>query len=128
VARVWTFKDYIADDGENVIRTWLARLPPLAKAGINTTIELLEGMDRLEMPDVKVLKGPCRGLMELRIRIESVQYRPLCWYGPGKGDVTLLVGAIEKGGRLEPLSACSTGLLRKARIEEKGRTRDHDFS
>lgn len=118
----------MTDGGRNEIHAWLSRLSPEAKAGINATIDLLEGMDQLEMPDARKLKGRCKGLVELRIRIGNVQYRPLCCYGPGKRDVTILMGAIEKGGRFEPISACSTALMRMARIEEKGRTREHDFS
>ncbi len=124
----WTFKDYVTEDGENEILAWLNDLPKRAKIRINTAISRLEVMERLEMPYARVLKGPCAGLMELRIPVENVQYRPLCCYGPGEKEVTLLFGAIEKGGRFVPLSACSTALIRKAQIGEEGRTCDHDFS
>jgi len=127
MAGYWTFKDYVDSDGKNVVRSWLNGLPKPAKAKINTTIGFLEAMPRLEMPYVRVLKGTCAGLMELRVTSGNVQYRPLCCYGPGEKEVTILFGAVEKGGKFVPLSACSIALMRKAQLSEGGRTRDHDF-
>jgi hypothetical protein len=43
-------------------------------------------------------------------------------------DVTILAGAIEKGGRFVPLSACEMALARKESFTLKGRIHDHDFS
>lgn len=128
MAGYWTFKDYVGDEGVNEIHAWLSGLPKQARRRINIAIRRLEAMEKLAMPHVRVLTGPCAGLMELRIPVAGVQYRPLCCYGPGRGEITLLVGAIEKGDRLVPSSACSTALMNKARIAERGRTCDHDFS
>lgn len=74
------------------------------------------------------LHGECDGLLELRRESGNVQFRPICCYGPERGEVALLVGAVEKGGKFVPASACSTAQDRKARLTEKGRTCDHDFS
>jgi hypothetical protein len=57
-----------------------------------------------------------------------MQYRPLGCHGPGDREITLLIGAIERGGRFEPQSACAIGFARKAQIHERGRTCEHDFS
>jgi hypothetical protein len=62
------------------------------------------------------------------VRVANTQYRPLFCHGPGPGDLTLLVGALEKGDRFEPQSAPETALRRKADINIKGRTCEHDFS
>lgn len=75
-----------------------------------------------------MLHGECDGLMELRRQSGNVQYRPIGCYGPGQREVTLLVGATERGGRFVPPSACETAQERKARLIETGRTCDHDFS
>lgn len=128
MSRIWTFRDYVADSGENVIRAWIAGLPKPVKAKIQTRITYLETERAFDPLYVKVLHGPCSGLLELRIVYQGNQYRPLCSYGPGTGDITLLMGAIEKGGRFEPRSACSTALARKAKLREPGRTCEHDFS
>lgn len=127
MAGYWTFRDYVNRRGENEIHSWLDSLPKRAKVRINTTISRLELMETLGMPHIKKLTGPCDGLLELRVLCENVQYRPLCAHGPGEREVTLLVGAIEKGGRL-PSSACSTALARKQQLGQKGSTCDHDFS
>ncbi len=122
-----TFKDYVAPDGENVVHSWLNGLPKPAKVKINALLRRLEVVERLEMPEVRMLHGECDGLMELRREAGNVQYRPICCYDPGRGDVTLLTGAVERGGRFVPASACATAQSRRARLTERGRTCDHDF-
>ena len=125
MAKSWTFKNYLEPNGQNPVHTWLDSLPKRAKARINVTIGMLEAMDRLEMPYARALKYDCAGLIELRIPCGNVQYRPLSCYGPGPRDVTILFGAIEKGSKFVPASACSTALTRKTHITTKGRTCDH---
>jgi hypothetical protein len=121
------FKDYVDPDGENVVLRWLNGLPKAAKVKINTRIEFLETVEQLEMPDARQLTGICDGLVELRVRSGNVQYRPLCYYGPERWAVTILAGAIEKGSKFEPSSACAIALKRKALMERKGWTGGHDF-
>jgi hypothetical protein len=128
MSRYWTFRDFVVPSGENVIRTWLHSLPVAARAKIQARIQYLEVTAALEPQYVKALKGNCAGLIELRIVFKGMQYRPVGCHGPGDREITLLIGAIERGGRFEPHSACSTGLMRKAQIHERGRTCEHDFS
>lgn len=123
-----TFKDFVDPDGENVILAWLNALPKAAKAKINALLRRLEVVRSLEMPEARMLHGECDGLLELRRESGNVQFRPICCYGPERGEVALLIGAVEKGGKFVPASACSTAQDRKARLTEKGRTCDHDFS
>lgn len=128
MAGIWTFMDYLAEDGENPIAIWLNRLSPAVKAKINARIRYVERLDVLDRPQIGHLKGPCAGLIELRVRgDDKIQYRPLCCLGPGNNQVTILVGAIEKGGKFVPLSACSTAQQRKTEIARKGRTCEHNF-
>lgn len=65
--------------------------------------------------------------MELRINSHGVQYRPLCCYGPDQKGVTILVGAIEKGGRFEPRSACVVAQAHRSRLKESERLCEHDI-
>lgn len=123
----WAFKDFVSPAGRNLIHEWLEGLP--ARARINARIRLLELTDELRFPDVRILRGECRGLFELRVKADNVQYRPLGYYGPGRGEVTLLIGAVERGGHFEPPSACRTALDRQALIADgRGSTCEHDFS
>ena len=126
--KCWYFRDYIDSAGLNVIEQWLHSLPQSARLEINTRIQYLEVLRRLVRPDTAMLKGECHGLMELRITHNKIRYRPLACYGPGDRQITLLMGAIEKGGRFEPLSACKTALKRKAEIQEPGRTNEHSLA
>jgi hypothetical protein len=57
----------VSPGGENVIRTWLHSLPPAARAKIQARIQYLEVTVILEPQYVKALRGPCAGLIELRI-------------------------------------------------------------
>ena len=122
-----TFLDYIDSSGRNVIEEWLHGLPMQARVEINTRIQYLEVLENLRRPYTAMLKGECDGLFELRIKHNKIQYRPLACHGPGKSQVTLLVGAIEKGGRFDPPSACTTAQDRKSQINEPGRTDEHSF-
>ncbi|MFT4036837.1 MAG: type II toxin-antitoxin system RelE/ParE family toxin [Thermomicrobiales bacterium] len=110
-----------------MIRTWLDHIPKEAKVKINALLRRLEVMESLRMPEVRMLHGECDKLMELRREVGNVQYRPICAYGPASAEVTLLIGAIEKGDRFVPKSVCDTAQQRRARMGEKGRTREHDF-
>ena len=127
MAKPRTFKDYVAPNGENVVHSWLNGLPKLAKAKVNALIGRLEVVDQLGMPEVRMLHGECDGLMELRREAGNVQYRPICCYGPGRGEVTILLGAIEKGGKFVPPNACEIAQARTARLIERWSTCDHDF-
>jgi hypothetical protein len=128
MTRVWNFRDYVNSHGENEIHAWLNSLPKRAKARINALIRHLEAVKLFSTNDAKVLHGSCDGLFELRIFVERVQYRPLCSYGPNNRDITILFGAIEKGDKFVPATACSRALDRKAEIFVKERTCEHDFS
>ena len=128
MTRHWTFRDYLTTEGANPIFDWLSGLPKPVKVRINARIRFIERLETLERPHVAALEGKCDGLLELRIvGPDKVQYRPLCCYGPGRGDVTILVGAIEKGGKIVPSSACATAQQRKKEIAERGRICEHNF-
>jgi hypothetical protein len=121
----WTFYDYADSAGVNVIEQWLHTLPMDARLEINTRISYLETVTALQMPYARMLKRECDGLLELRIKKNNIQYRPIACYGKERHTVILLFGAIEKGGKFEPLSACDTALRRKTEIIQPGRIHEH---
>lgn len=54
-------------------------------------------------------------------------YRPLGCYGRAEKEFTLLIGSIEKGGKL-PKGDCETAVeRRKIILTDRGRTCEHDF-
>lgn len=114
------------ENGRNVIREWIDDQPVLAQAAIDVFIEQLAAMPDLRHPHTKVLTGPYDGMFELRIRTPKVEYRPLACYGPERRQVTILTGAIERGGKITPRSAYATALQRKANIHQEGYTCEHE--
>jgi hypothetical protein len=79
---------------------------------------LLAAMQQLRYPYTTMLEGACDGLFEIRFESGNIQYRPLAYYGPEQGEITILTDATEIGGRLEPPGVCATALARKALAEQ----------
>jgi Phage derived protein Gp49-like (DUF891) len=93
----WTFFDFLSERGENEIHRWLnSGMPKAAKAKINARIAALQGFPIFPEQYVSAFAG-WPGLLELRIVSGGVQYRPLGYYGPGRGQFSILVGGVEKG-------------------------------
>jgi len=102
----WTIFDFLDASGENVIRQWIDSQPLAAQVKIDTRIRYLEATQNWAPNYISALKG-CDDIYEIRIVSNGVQYRPLGMYGPNRGQFTLLLGTIEKGGKL-PKGACTT--------------------
>ncbi len=124
-----TFFDFVSARGENVIESWLASIPWEARDAVNFLLLALRHVEFLNRPDVARLRGPeCRGLIEIRVTWKRQQYRPLAYLGPREGQVTILVGAKEKGDRLEPKDACAIARRRIKDIESgRGSIREHRY-
>ncbi len=124
-----TFFDFVSARGENVIETWLADIPWEARDEINFQIHLLQNVTSLNRPSVGHLTGQeCHGLIEVRVSCKRQRYRPLAYYGPEEGQVTLLIGAREKGGRFEPKDACAIAQRRIKSIESgRGTIHEHKY-
>src|SRR5450759_1786223 len=103
---VWAFKDFVDSRGENLIRTWLEGVPKKVRVKFTSRLQYLSGQTVHQRPQIAPLhdrKGErCSGLYEVRIVCDGIAYRPIGYYGPGSREFTLLVGAQEKGRRLEP--------------------------
>ena len=129
----WRFFDFLNQGGNNEIRKWLHEQGPTVRARVNALIQNLEKLDRVFVRPDKVgllRKPPCGGeqLIELILKVDNVQYRPIGWYGPERRNVTLLLGATESGGELVPKNACSTAIARKQLvIQDRGRFCEHKF-
>lgn len=130
--RYWTFFDFVDERGQNAVRAWIESLGPsvrkAVKAQLNARLQYLETCSQLERPYVAALTG-YSGILEIRLKVERVQYRPLCCHGPAVREITILTGAIEKDDTLLPLSACDTALARRSLIMlERRYVSEHDFS
>ena len=108
----WEILDYVEASGTNVISVWIDSLPAAAQVRIDTRIRYLEATQVWPAQYVSARKD-CAGVYELRIVSAGVQYRPLGYFGPGRREFTLLMGAIEKGGKLEPRDFCKVATRRR---------------
>jgi hypothetical protein len=122
----WRFRDYLDGRETNVILEWSAGLPATAQAKLDTILLLLRVAQSFPPQYVSALRG-YEGILELRIGSCGVQYRPLGCYGPNRKEFTLLIGSIEKGGKL-PKADCETAVERRKKIlKDRRRTCEHDF-
>lgn len=125
----WQFRDFLDGRGMNVIRQWSLTLPQAAQAKLDTIILVLRVSPIWPWPAqyVSRLRG-YKGIYELRVGSSGVQYRPLGCHGPGKKQFTILIGSVEKGGKL-PKSDCEIAVeRRKIILDYEGRTCEHEFS
>lgn len=125
--REWAFRDYLDRRGANVVHEWIITLPIGAQAKVDSILLILQAAKIWYPQYVSALRG-YQHIYELRIGFSGVQYRPLGCYGPDRGEFTILLGSVEKGGKL-PKGDCETAIeRRKTILNEKGRTCEHNFS
>ena len=109
---MWIVKHYVAANGGSPFKDWYDSLDKDVQAVFDARLDYLKQQPRngWSMPHFRLLHGPCVGLGEIRFKVKRVQYRPLGFFGPEANQFTLLVGAIEKGGKIQPASACTSAL------------------
>ena len=122
----WIFRDYLAANGTNDIRRWVSSLPKRAQVKIDYIFLVLRGSRVWPEQYVSALKG-WDDLYEIRIVADRVQYRPIGCYGPARREFTLLIGAIEKGGKLPRGALEAATVRRKVILADRSRTCEHEF-
>ena len=122
---MWMFYDFLEERGVNSIRVWLDSLPKKASGKINTRLLFMRAGVWPEQY-VSSLKG-WPELVELRIVHANVQYRPLGFYGPDRGEFTIVLGAIEKGKL--PVRVLENADANRKVVTTAGRKRirEHEF-
>jgi len=125
-----TFYDYV-EDGENLIRTWLAAQPPPVKAKFTNWLLHLEATPpgKWSRPYVDTLTDDCEGLFEVRVMVSRIQYRLLGCHDTGDRTPTLLHGFTKPGNKV-PKAYCDTALERKETVRGDLRSHRavHDYS
>jgi putative component of toxin-antitoxin plasmid stabilization module len=126
------FYDFVDAKGVNIIRDWLDGLDPKAKAKVNARLNVLEQMDHVEWIRtnyVEILTGDKDGLIAIRLKYNRIQYRLLGYYGPDRGEVTLLVVCTERNDKYTPLGAHNTAFNRIGEVDENPTLRKvrHEF-
>lgn len=125
------FYDYIDANGINIIKTELDSLELKVKAKINARLIALEQMNLAEWGklNTEVLKGDKDGLLAVRVESQRIQHRLLGYYGPQRGECTLLAYCTERGNKYTPLNIGEIAFRRRTEtlINPNGRRVRHDF-
>jgi len=124
----WVFFDYVQDDDTRCT----GGMPEKATNKLDQVLRGLAGLsagkDRL-VPCIwiKDLKGEAnKGLLELRFKSERVQWRPICCYGPGEHEFTILFVAREIGWMFIPRKTEEIARKRRDQVRvRKARLREH---
>jgi hypothetical protein len=127
---LWTFRCYISPSGRDVIGDWRSCQTEPVKAAIDVVLEYLRQRPRDEWrrPDFDLLSGKMRQIGEIRLKEDKRQYRIFGFFGPGRSEFTLLIGASKKGNSYSPKEARVTALKRMAQVINDGnRSRVLDF-
>ncbi|MCH8842553.1 MAG: hypothetical protein IID61_06190 [SAR324 cluster bacterium] len=110
--------DYLDRRGRNLVRAWL--MEELSEAGrfkLEQRMKTMAAIERTEWPPWASPLVGFKGILELKLKHERVQYRPLFCYGPNQRQLTFLFGAKEIGDAFSPGDAPHRALTRKSEIE-----------
>jgi hypothetical protein len=129
----WIFSDYQRPSTDadskpilvNEILTWTQNLPQKAQAKIDTLILTLSGSS--VWPPQYVSDCGFPNILEIRAGCSGVQYRPLGFYGPRPREFTIVIGTIEKGGKI-PKGDGNSAVQRRMRVLQGWSTCAHEFA
>jgi hypothetical protein len=133
----WTFRDYQRPSTQgaeekpilvNEILAWTLGQPKAAQAKIDTMILTLQAWPPPWPPTFISAYNGYPGILELIIKSGGVQYRPLGCYGLGSRVFTLLIGAIEKGGKIPKGILDSADGRRDSLLQKGWPTCEHEFT
>jgi hypothetical protein len=119
---LWTFRCYVSPNGRDMIEDWYGRQTDQVQAAFDVAREYLvqRPRDEWRRPDFDLLSGNMREIGEIRLKVDK-QYRILGFFGPGRSDFTLLIGASKKGKTYNPIKAMETALDRMTQVKGDGR-------
>lgn len=119
MAQLWVFRHYVSTRCVDVIEAAYEGKSLEAQAAFDNAIHFLAQRKAHEWrePHTKKLSGECDGLVEIRFEADKVQQRPIGYYGPARGQFTILIWATEKNGRFEPRTACSIAQRRRGEVD-----------
>ena len=117
MAQIWTIRAWKHGTG-SFVSEYEAQTPAV-QAAFDKRMQFLSQAPSQSWrePFTKQLDGDCDGLVEIRFKADRVQQRPLGYYGPKRGEFTLLLWAVEKNDRFSPADACTTAIQRRNQVE-----------
>jgi hypothetical protein len=117
--------DYISPQGRNVIADWYAGLQTQEQSDFKALMRILAKTHQWHGGAYKPLGKQYLGLGELRFYSEKKAYRVIGYFGPSRGQFTMLIGCFHKQRVYTPASALDTALRRK-RFLERGEGSVHE--
>jgi hypothetical protein len=119
----WKLYDYVDERGVNSFEEWSNRLEKKELARLNSKLDMLRTEPALPP---QLLAGPLEGVPIYKLRINGrVALRPMLCKGPvdKDGEFTLLLGAVERDGKLVPGNAVSQAESRRQKVIANPRQR-----
>jgi hypothetical protein len=119
---IWTIRCYVSPGGRDMIDDWYNRQTDEVRAALDAALEFLVQRPRNEWrrPEFDLLSGKLREIGEIRLKVHR-QYRIFGFFGPGRMDFTLLIGASKKGKSYSPRGTLETAFERMKQIRADGR-------
>lgn len=124
----WKIKCYRNAHGRDLFDDDYADQTPEARAEFRAVLNGLRDQPDIQgwtRPEFDRLNGPYRDLGKLRFKANNTQHRPIGYFGPEKGDFTLLIWATEKGDKWKPPNVRDTALARMNEVKANS-TRAHE--
>jgi hypothetical protein len=114
----WKLKSLTDANDDIIVSEWLDSQTPEVQFAFETRMKFLVaqsggGWDR---PNVGQLHGKCKGLFEIRLKVNKVQYRPIGYFS-GPQEFTFVAFATERDGKFDPPDICKTAQARRVLIE-----------
>jgi hypothetical protein len=126
---LWIFKCFLSEHGRDVIDEWYRGLSPRAQRKFDTILEYLRDTPHTQWsPHLVFPLADSDGIYEIRFKVRNVLYRPLEFFGPDRGEFTLLIPAREQGNDFVPRNAKALAEERKHIVlMDRRRAHECDF-
>jgi hypothetical protein len=128
---LWVFYCFLSEHSRDVMDVWYNDQAVGVQARFRTILQHLRDTPRSQWnPHLvcPITMELYRGLYEIRFQVRNVLYRPLGFFGPGRGHFTLLMPAREQGNQFIPRNALETARERmRIVMSDRGRICECSF-
>jgi hypothetical protein len=117
MAILWTIRCSSSPRGERLFCEWVAAQPAKFRATLNARLSYLAQQPHTAWvrPHADLLHKDCPGITELKVKASMVQYRPLGFFGPRRGEFTFLSGFTKDKNKF-PKNECARAQDRRIEV------------
>lgn len=127
---MWKLKCYTKAGRKSDVQAHYDRASVGVQAAFDSAVSFLLKLPREDWQRPKAARlyknMPYKDYYEIRFKADKVQQRPIGYFGPGAGEFTILIWAIEKGNALDPKTWPKKADNRRELLEE-GNSNANDF-